>query len=188
MRLSPFVVLLLFSSPSFVAGAIEVVDVSFRTVTTPGQPGAWHESVIELRYNADRARYSGPVTVELTLSWARGATSVDDFSIYFARCELAGLPEGERQRVPFYLPPAIADRTAFTEEPDFWSVQVVERGQRPVSARGTRLASRSDRVAAALPGRVPNEEGFLQPVYLTPFWTAPGFREDVPAFLRKETR
>ncbi len=173
------------------AAAVRVVDVSFDRIVPRGGEGEWLEVAIEV----EGARVPGatrPLTVGLDLALEREESEAARHAFYRAEAVILLPEEGADATVYFYLPPALVERYELRGEPFGWRVRLAQEGRVWPQLRGTYSDSLADPEAArSFAQRVTEAAeangGWLQPIYLTPFYEAENGRLFAsPSYLRRE--
>lgn len=193
-RLLWLVLLSLLSMPLSSHGqraAIAIAKVEFGSARSNGDDASWFEIGVEVKVTGS-FESSAPSVVEMVLEVAVAAADGGDF--VFMKKEVAFfLPKrGDSKTVYFYVPPAAAEGLRLQREPYGWRVMMKHNGEAvPLVADAYSRNLREREAAQSFARRVGSEAavhtGWLQPIYLTPFYDDEDRRyEDSPSFIRTE--
>ena len=180
---------------------VEVGAVHFNGVRPPGGgSGNWLEADIALDVHPPGGPASATVGVVRMVSRVR-VTLLLGFELpgqaggerrkeyYRSDVECVALEPG-RADVRFYLPPELVRRDQMHGEPKYWAVQLAVGGRPLLPSRAAfaaALTTTEARRTFATQAAAANEnDGLLQPQYLTPFATE--YPRNTPSFVRRDPR
>lgn len=177
--------------------AIEVQRVNFNSISA-GQRGNWVEVEIQLNVlgspnpEAPNPQFASNIELELYLCYeVRGREGETRRVYYQSEVEIVALERGTRQdRVRFYLPPEIVkrDRISAGRDPLAYSIEIrADDMEIPQTRRSTNLESLESvqNFLGEARSAARGNDGFLQPIYFTPFWNDRR-ADDAPPYNRDE--
>lgn len=170
---------------------VSVEDVRFAKVRPDGDAANWFEVEIEVAvpHGVD---LEGPSVVRLELELAVEAPMAGDFVFMKSAVRFFLPARGKEASVYFYLPPALAESLDLRREPYGWRVTLEHAGKAvPLLPNAYSKNLREREAAQSFARRIQSEagerDGWLQPIYLTPFYAYENGRyEACPNFLRLE--
>lgn len=169
---------------------VEISEVEFDQVAPAGAREAWYEVAIEVRGQAREAeRRAEPLRLSLELAFARAGGS---YAFYRTSVQFLAPSAGDEVVVYCYLPPGIIERDGIRGDPFGWRVSLAQGERVYPQAPGSYSDSlRTPEAARSFAQRLATEaeenDGWLQPIYLTPFYQRENGRLDrSPSYLRKE--
>jgi hypothetical protein len=169
---------------------VEVSRVTFGEVIPRGESRSWWEAAIELRGRSREVEARRePLVVGLELAFQRR----DERFVFFRSRAALLVPEANDQAVVrFYLPPGVLERDGLRPRPFAWRVWLAQGERAYPQGPGSYSDALASPEAARsfvqrLEGEAEANDGWLQPIYLTPFFQAENGRlDDSPAYLRRE--
>ena len=191
-RLAVSILLSLWILPLFLEAqqaSVVVESVEFDTDRPDGGREAWFEIAVKISANEASER-GQPSVVKMKLELAVEARASKDF-VFMASEVAFFLPErNEAKTIYFYLPPAVVERMDIRQEPFGWRVSM-EHGGNPVAltaaafSQNLREREAAQSFARRAAAEASKQAGWLQPIYLTPFYRFENGRSEVsPSYLR----
>jgi len=169
---------------------VSIVEVDFGEALPRRGDEEWFEVVIEVEGQVREASLRRePLRLGLELAFRNRE---GEFAFFRARVGLLVPEAGEDVEVRFYLPPGVLDTWEVRGEPFAWRVWMGQGERVFAQAPGTYSDSLRDPEAARSFARRLTEEaeandGWLQPIYLTPFFESENNRlRNSASFLRPE--
>lgn len=169
---------------------VVIKGVSFGMAIPRGEPSAWYEVAVEVEgVSEEETARAQPLVLGVEMAFNKRQR---DLSFYRAQVAFLAPEAGDEALIYFYLPPGIVERDHLRGDPIGWRIQLSQEGRAFPQGDGSFSDSlRGPESARSFVQRVMAEgavnDGWLQPIYLTPFFDADNGRlEDSPSYLRTE--